>query len=391
MEPQAPPKRNRSWLIATALLLGAGALAWAFNRDQLPGSAPPDRATVAAPSPVPPAAGPVGEPAGQAEALPVAPQTGPEAPRFDVVRVAPDGSAVIAGTAEPEAEVTIFSDSAPAAVATADADGNFVAIFRAEPSATPRALTLGAGDLRSQETVMLLPSAPARSDGTTPEAAVRNAPAAPEDAAATKDVPVPEAAPAPQVAVAAIIRPGSVEVVPAPGSGGKVAIGAISYAEAGAATVAGVGTAGSAIRAYVNDALAEEATVGSDGRWTVALDDVEAGLYRLRIDQIAPDGKVASRVETPFQRDFPQAPTHPARRLRAGAARRHDHGSAWPQPLDYRAEALWFGCALHPDLHRQPRPYPRSGTDLSRADLHHAGDRCHTQGWAGAAADRIET
>ncbi len=106
----------------------------------------------------------------------------------------------------------------------------------------------------------------------------------------------------------AILRPDSVEVLPAPGSGGRVSLGTISYAEAGEVTLAGVGTAGSVLRAYVDGRLASEGAVGEDGRWSVALDDVAAGLYTLRIDQIAPDGRVASRVETPFQRDFPRPP-----------------------------------------------------------------------------------
>ena len=38
------------------------------------------------------------------------------------------------------------------------------------------------------------------------------------------------------------------------------------------------------------------------------LGGVAEGLYTLRIDQLGADGKVASRVETPFQRDYPHAP-----------------------------------------------------------------------------------
>ena len=54
-------------------------------------------------------------------------------------------------------------------------------------------------------------------------------------------------------------------------------------------TLAGVGTAGSTLRAYVDGRLASEGAVGEDGRWSVALDDVAAGLYTLRIDQIGPE------------------------------------------------------------------------------------------------------
>ena len=86
---------------------------------------------------------------------------------FDVVRVEPDGSAAVVGTAEPGAKVTIYADEAPLAEAEADADGNFVAIFKVDPSPEPRALTLGAvapGGRRrasSEDVVMLLPRAPA--------------------------------------------------------------------------------------------------------------------------------------------------------------------------------------------------------------------------------------
>jgi nucleoid-associated protein YgaU len=33
------------------------------------------------------------------------------------------------------------------------------------------------------------------------------------------------------------------------------------------------------------------------------LADVDAGIYRLRVDEITAEGKVTSRVETPFQRE----------------------------------------------------------------------------------------
>jgi nucleoid-associated protein YgaU len=62
------------------------------------------------------------------------------------------------------------------------------------------------------------------------------------------------------------------------------------------------------VRAYVDDRFAEEARVAEDGRWSMRLGDVAEGIYRLRIDQLAADGRVASRVETPFQRDYPRPP-----------------------------------------------------------------------------------
>ncbi len=107
------------------------------------------------------------------------------------------------------------------------------------------------------------------------------------------------------------MRADSVEVVPSeagPVDDRDVTLGSISYAEAGEVTLAGLGTAGSVLRAYVDGDLADEARVGADGRWSMDLADVAEGVYTLRIDQLGADGRVESRVETPFQRDFPRAP-----------------------------------------------------------------------------------
>ena len=275
------------------------------------------------------AAAPAAEPAAAA----------PEAPTFDVVRVEPDGSALVAGTAAPGAAVTVYADDAPLAEATADAEGNFVAVFEAPPAAEPRALTLGSttdegAAASSGEVVLLLPPAPAEAEpaGTEPVGGRAATPAEPGAAPSAAEVAMAEpaapgaAAPdgargalpaaavepaAAEVAATAIVRADSVEVVPSesgPVDDRDVTLGSVSYAEAGEVTLAGLGTAGSVLRAYVDGDLADEARVGTDGRWSMDLPDVAEGVYTLRIDQLGADGRVESRVETPFQRDFPRAP-----------------------------------------------------------------------------------
>lgn len=286
-------------LVVIAAAVALGVVAFAVNRAAPPETevaAEPGASDIAAATPeaAVPAGGAPDAQAPAAESAAPAPVGPADAPSFDVVRVAPDGAALVAGTAAPGAEVTIYAGDDPIATATADADGDFVALFDAEPSATPQALTLAQDGRRSEETVMLLPAAPEAPDA--PGGATGDAGALPE---------APEAVEPVEVAATAIVRADSVEVVPAPGSGGRVTLGSISYAEAGDVTLAGVGNAGATLRAYVDDRLASETAVGPDGRWSLALDDVAAGLYRLRIDEIAADGRVASRVETPFQRDFP--------------------------------------------------------------------------------------
>ena len=70
------------------------------------------------------------------------------------------------------------------------------------------------------------------------------------------------------------------------------------------------------------------------------LGDVAAGLYPLRIDQLAADGRVASRVETPFQRDFPRAPLP---RPGVAGARATLPGAITVQP----GHNLWTLARLH--------------------------------------------
>jgi hypothetical protein len=111
------------------------------------------------------------------------------------------------------------------------------------------------------------------------------------------------------VAATVVLRAEGVEVVRAePPRPRQDSLASISYADDGDVTLAGLGAAGARLRAYVDDGFTEEATVGGDGRWTLELGDVEVGVYQLRIDQVDGAGRVASRVETPFQRDLPRAP-----------------------------------------------------------------------------------
>ncbi len=236
-----------------------------------------------------------------------APEADAPAPSLDVVRVSPDGQSVVAGRAPPGARVTIRADNAPLAEVDTDAAGNFVAVFRAEPTGAARSLTVEAQEddgaaTVGDDVVVLLPGAvtePEEVVGTT--VASTRAP----DAA---DV---EAEPEATVAAAAILRDGRIEVRPVARPTGAeadaVSIASISYAEAGDVRLAGFGLAGSELRAYVDDQFAEDGFVDASGRWALDLDDVVEGVYRLRIDQIGGDGAVASRIETPFQRDKPRA------------------------------------------------------------------------------------
>ncbi len=188
-KPGESPATGRKTL---ALLAASGVIAMllyaAFGRDDGGVVMPPrEGETAAAPDvaatsevAATPEAGTAPETGGITPEVPGTASPALEPPGFDIVRVAPDGSAVVAGRAAPGSVVTVYADDLPLAETEADADGNFVAIFSAAPSEEPRALTLGSvtpngGSSASEEVVVLLPeSGPAETyEAVAAEAGVR--------------------------------------------------------------------------------------------------------------------------------------------------------------------------------------------------------------------------
>lgn len=238
------------------------------------------------------------EPAATAEAAkpavaaePVAPVAAPILPGFDVVRVEPDGTATVAGSAAAGAKVSLRVDGAEVAAAQADAQGKFVSLFTLTPSAAPRLLSivaLGAdgAEVIGPETVALAPIA-------VPEAAVA-------------------AAEVLQAPAALLVAPEGVKVLQAGGDvpaevAAHVSVDSIAYAPDGAVMLGGRGQADAALRVYLDDAAIADVVVGADGAWAAVLMAVEPGVYTLRVDQLDAGGKVVSRFETPFKRETLEA------------------------------------------------------------------------------------
>ena len=125
-----------------------------------PAVAEPAVAAVAEPE-AEPAVEAAAEPATVAPVEPVAPA--PTPPSFDVVRVDPDGNALIAGQAAAGSSVSLKVDQTEAATAAADAQGKFVAMFTIPPAAVPRTLSLmmkmaDGTSLPGDKTVILAPT-----------------------------------------------------------------------------------------------------------------------------------------------------------------------------------------------------------------------------------------
>jgi nucleoid-associated protein YgaU len=89
----------------------------------------------------------------------------------------------------------------------------------------------------------------------------------------------------------------------APEAMDNVSVDAISYDAEGEVTLTGRATGPGSVRIYLDNVPVLTTEVGADGQWRTPLPEVDTGVYTLRVDEIAADGKVASRVETPFQRE----------------------------------------------------------------------------------------
>lgn len=296
--PAAPvPLAAPSPTVAAPAPAPAPAPASAATAPPSPASPPPAPApAVAATLPAAPATAPAPTPA-----PPVMPA--PQAPRFDIVRVSPSGSMVIAGRAEPEATVILRANGREIGRVRADVQGQWAFAGAAPLSPGAHELTLAALDPAGREiagagTVEAVVAAPA------PPAAMAQAPAAGAPAPATAPATAPGAPTAPIVVLTT--PQGAPTLLQAPGrpaGGARLGLDIVDYDAAGDIRFAGTAPPGTTIRLYVDDAHVGDAIAGPDGRWSLApTGAVAQGEHRLRLDQLDPAGRVAARVEQPFQR-----------------------------------------------------------------------------------------
>lgn len=211
--------------------------------------------------------------------------TGATKPSFDVVRVDPTGAAIIAGTAEPFSKVIISSNGEEIGEAIASSTGEFVAMTQMPGTEEGQTLKLETeidGELLfSDDTILILPIL--RSDAA--------------------DTVGEEAAPP-------IVRATDEEIVVLQGGAqlalGQLSLDSISYDENDEVVLAGRGSPGRSIIIYVDNAPLMDTVVSDSGSWKQALLGLDAGRYVLRVDEVDDDGTVTSRVESPFQREYPE-------------------------------------------------------------------------------------
>ena len=278
---------------------------------------------------------------------------GPEPPSFDAVRVNENGMIIVAGRAQPGATVVITDNGEPIGTVEADELGEFVFIGVQPLSPGDHEIGLEAFLADDPETAMsssrvvllvvpepgltvadTAPAGEAPGEGDTGALAVLvdrdavgptevlQAPQAPaidtagaeaEPAAEPAAEPVAEAAVEPPAAPLPSERPSAVDAVPdgEPTTGEAapvVSIDVVDYDDDGRLIVAGRAVAAAIIIIYLDNRPVGQAVAAADGRYWLRPDEpVAPGLYTLRADQVAGDGSVVARAETPFQRTAPLA------------------------------------------------------------------------------------
>ena len=217
-------------------------------------------------------------------------------PSFDVMRLDPDGAAVVAGQVASGAKVSILVDGAEVATAAADDTGKFVAMF----------------DLPAADAGRLMTMVATLSDGTKVESdasvalAATTAPAAEATAqAATTEAQAGTTAVAVTEEGAKVLQ---TDTNVAAEVATNVTIDTIAYPTPETVQFGGRGTVGNFIRLYLDNApLGDPATVGADGTWNLTQTGIAPKIYTLRADEVDGAGTVISRYETPFKRETPEA------------------------------------------------------------------------------------
>jgi len=232
-----------------------------------------------------------------APATPAAPAIEPLLPSFDVVRITPDGNAVIAGRAAPQSMVTIIDNGRVIGSVRADQRGEWVYVPDKPFSPGSRQLSLrsvidGAEPVPSNDVVVLVVPEPKK------------------DIAGRKtDKPT-------QALALKFPKKGGPSTILQKPSGisevDKLNVDTIDYDSSGQLMISGRAKTGSQIFAYLDNNFIGRSVAGDNGIWLLRPDQaIQPGIYDLRVDHVNKAGKVVSRVSMPFSRADPEADLPP--------------------------------------------------------------------------------
>ena len=234
-------------------------------------------------------------------------------PRFDLVRIEDDGSALIAGLAAGTGHVILSVDGIelPRARSDLNGSGQFVIFAFLPPKITPQALKLhlyteGVDGVVISDEIVFVAAAPQTENQEKLVASL------PEDIGEID--PQPESVMQTEVsAVSAttkvlLVDETGVKILQDSEEMGPfiiVSIDTISYNLKGDVSIGGRATGRGFVRIYLNNRAITTSQISDSGYWTVDLLNVEAGIYTLRVDELNSVGDVLSRAEIPFKREEP--------------------------------------------------------------------------------------
>ena len=268
----------------------------------------------------------------EVEAEPKAVEAKAEGASFDIVRVEEDGSAVLAGRAEPGDTVRLLINEKVAGETQANDRGEWVIIPASSMPAGAHQMQIetenAAGEVRraEQSVALTVPDQPGTQplivlSETAKPSIVLQKPAVPQVAQSedTQQGPSTEAAvskasssesseqPAPEAKTAALEPSASAKAPSSVPGERKLAVDVVDYDEAGRTTFSGRAAPDSRVRVYVDNSFVGEASAESDGTWSFTADrEIASGPHALRTDEVAPSGQVTARIELPFFRESPE-------------------------------------------------------------------------------------
>lgn len=202
-----------------------------------------------------------------------------DVPRFDIVRVDPEGHAVIAGRAAPDSAVTVFDGGRAIGQTRADRDGNWVLLMNEPlpPGKSQLSLSATGTDgqvLHSAGTVAML----------VPERGGASAQGAQQLASAGQG--------------AAAAPPSAVGV-----RNGRLSLDFIEYGSNGDVILEGRAAPGDRVVAQIGGSAIGTATAGADGKWHILpKQNISPGRYNLVVKEQNSEGKQLAQVASPFER-----------------------------------------------------------------------------------------
>ena len=216
-------------------------------------------------------------------------------PTFDVVRVDQFGFATIAGRGMPNWPIDVLINSELKVSDRISRDGQFAFILQLDTEGSPLEIALLSRDgdgavYRSPETVVIF----------APESVIE--PKSEEIQLTSADSLLPAVLIATPEKVKLEQPP--IPIQPAGSPGENLQIDSISYDMTGEVVLAGRGSAKGFVRVYLDNLPIKTEQITDFGTWEIALPEVDAGRYMLKVEELDQSKKVVASIVTPFQKEF---------------------------------------------------------------------------------------